>query len=149
MENFKYISLDLTTESRNNLQWSLPNIHCFQNSLYCNNNSSVRLNGVTLLRDTHLKHEETKELATDLAEKYLQYVKDGKVNYKLRLTHIGWEDCVMAFKCEGDLIGIEPNKQILPISTYNYHSAREAYSINHWIELKPIEVDVVLKVHKS
>lgn len=149
MEKFKYISLDLNSETRNDLMQRLPNLHCFQNSIRCNDNSGVHLYGSVLLRDIHLKHDDKKELATALAEKYLTYVKEGKTNFKLRLTHIGWEDYVMAFKCEGDLAGIEPDKQLLVISTYNYHSPKEAYSINHWIELKPIELDVELKIHKS
>lgn len=147
MDKFKYISLDLTNESRNKLMQMLPNLHAFQNALGNVNNSRIHLYGTVLLRESYLNHEDTKELATDLANKYFEYIKNGQINYKVRLTHIGWDDCVMSFKCNGDLIGIE-DKQLLVIATYNYHNAREARSITHWLELKPIEMDAVLTVHK-
>lgn len=148
MEKFIHISLALGKETREELMQTLPNLHCFQNSLRCNSCSSVFLYECILVQYKHLNNEKTKELATSLAEKYVGYINDGNVNFKLRLTHIGWEDYVMAFKCESDLPGVGPDAQLLVISSYDWHSPKEARSIKHWLELKPIEVDAVLKIAK-
>ena len=144
MIKIKYISLDLTPECRSEIMDCIPPLHCFQNSCHTNNASEVLLKGVVLLRDAHINDEDMKDLATDLANKYEEY--EGK-SFKITLTHIGWDDCVMAFKCANDLVGIEPDRQILVISTYNYHNPKEAKSISKWIELKPIELQGILTFH--
>lgn len=146
-KEFKYISLDLTPESREKLLNYLPTLHCFQNACYCNSESDILLRGVVLVSDSEVNNKDLSSLATDLANKYFEFIDNGLTHYKMSLTHLGWDDCVMAFKCENDLVGIQPDKQLLVISTYNYHNSREAKSINKWIELKPIELEGILTIH--
>ena len=146
-KKFKYISLDLTPESREKLLDYLPNLHCFQNSCYSINHSEILLNRVILVSDTDIKNEDLHDLASDLADKYNEFIDGGLTKYKMSVTHFGWDDCVMSFKCDNDLVGIEPDKQLLVISTYNFHNPKEAKSINKWMELKPIEIEGILTIH--
>lgn len=145
--DFKYFSLDLTSESRIELLDNLPNLHVFQ-SVSCFNQSSIHLDEIKLLRSSALKDEEYGELASELVDKYLSYIQENKTSFKIKLTHIGWTDGVIAFKCDNELCGLKPDEQILVASTYEYHRASDAKKITHWIEIVPIVLDGVLKLHK-
>lgn len=147
MEKFSNISLDLTNETRNMLLDMLPNLHCFQNSAHCCGNSSIHLNSIQLLRASHLKNDETKEEAEQLASTYIDLINAGTTSYNITLTHIGWSDCAMAFKWHGGFHTFGKNK-VLAISTYDYHNETWAKKIDKWIEIKPITIEVELKLHR-
>ena len=140
----KYV-LSLTHESRLMLLDYLPNLHAFQNALHYCTQSSVYLDEVVLVKENDVNNDEHGELAEALIEKYKEYINEGKTKFNVTLTHIGWDECVVAFKCNNELIGINPNKQLLVASTYEYHSRKEANKITHWIEIKPIELEAELK----
>ena len=146
-KKFNYISLDLTPESCEKILAYLPPLDCFQNSCHSTDNCNILLDKVVLVEKNDVENKELSSLATELADKYREFINEGKTKYKMSVTHLGWSDYVMAFKCDNDLVGIAPDKQLLAIATYNYHNQKEAKSINKWIELKPFEFEGILTVH--
>lgn len=137
--DFKYISLDLTEESRTWLLEILPNVACFQGKT----KSEVLLDKVVLLRDFDVKHFD-KELVNFILQKYKEF-EGEKIDIKL--TRFGWDNHVMAFQCTCDIPTIQDKDCVCVISVYNYHNPKEAKSITKWIDLQPIYVTGILNFH--
>lgn len=127
MDNFEYIGLFLTNESRNKLLDLLPPF-----------NSKVYLDHCTLLH----RSQENRAKASDVKRAFEFY--KGKRFY-INVTAIGWNDKAMAFKCIPAWIPCVNKTPHITICTFGSGTPVDSNTIEKWINIEPVTIETNLE----
>ena len=126
MDEFEYIGLFLTKESRNKLLDLLPP---FKGKMY--------LDHCTLIH----KSQDSKAKAETI-KRALEFYRGKK--FLVNIVAIGWNDKAMAFKCVPSWLSCINKTPHITICTFSDGIPVDSNSIEKWIDIKPIIIEANL-----